>query len=192
MCFLIWLWSFLFFLMCFFNLIWNHLYWFLGWVFVEGFFEWVFLSLWFCNFPGPTPCWFLKPAVLEAHLSMQDPRVGLPDVELWSLLREIRFLWGPWNVVPGVWLFPYQECISAISTHLGAVSCCGGSVHPISKSPSEWIMPYVAAHLLCLWGEVSSGSFYSAISNLLPLFILLYYSELLHWQTFLSNVFWCE
>lgn len=43
------------------------------------------------------------------------------------------------------------------------IACCEGGIQLILRSFSEEIIPYVALHLVCLWEERSSGSFYVSI-----------------------------
>lgn len=70
--------------------------------------------------------------------------------------------------------FPFQDQIFASSTHLGAVPCCGSFVCPVSRYPSEGIIPYVVVDMLYLWEELSLVSSYAVIwIFLLQILILL-------------------
>ena len=59
--------------------------------------------------------------------------------------------------------FPQQIGISASSTSVSVIPCCGVSFYPVSSGLSEGIVPHVAVGLLCLWQEVSLESSYNAI-----------------------------
>ena len=68
------------------------------------------------------------------------------------LLRFWDCSW-PWSAVARMWVFPQQRCISAFSTLVSVVPCCGGSFYPISRSLSEEIVPWVIVDLSVGWGE---------------------------------------
>ena len=62
-----------------------------------------------------------------------------------------------------MWLFPLQKGISASSTSVRTVPCCGGSFYPVFSSLSGVIVPRAVENWLCLWQEVSSESSYADI-----------------------------
>ena len=67
------------------------------------------------------------------------------------------------------WLCPLQKGISASSTSVSTVPCCGGPFHPVFSSLSVVIVPRVVVNCLCLWEEVSSESTCAAILTPIPL-----------------------
>ena len=72
------------------------------------------------------------------------------------------------------WVCSSPEGISASSTLVRTVPCCGGSFYPVFSFLSRVIFPRIVVTWLCLQEEVSSGSAYAAIlmrSSLPPIFI---------------------
>ena len=93
---------------------------------------------------------------------------------MWSsnplLLRKINHTFV---IVPncgsphlGCHFFPWCGHISVSPTHLCPFTlCCGDCVHPIFRSFSGRIIPYVVVDLLCPWEEVNSRSSSATILN---------------------------
>ena len=61
------------------------------------------------------------------------------------------------------WLFSSPAGISASSTLVRTVPCCGGSFYPVSRFPSRVIFPKIVVTWLCSWEERSSEGAYAAI-----------------------------
>ena len=61
------------------------------------------------------------------------------------------------------WLFSSAAGISASSTLVRTVPCCGGSLYPVFSSLSRIIIPKIVVTWLCSWEEKSSESVYPAI-----------------------------
>ena len=72
---------------------------------------------------------------------------------------------GSWDVTARMWLFFLHQGISASSTSLSIVSCCGGSFSSLSRI----IVPKVVVYVSCLWEEVCSESAYATILTSDPL-----------------------
>ena len=66
----------------------------------------------------------------------------------------------PW--LAKVSFFPLQKGISASSTSVRTVPCCGGSFYPVFISLSELSVPGVVVNVVCPWEEMNSESAYAA------------------------------
>ena len=74
-------------------------------------------------------------------------------------------------------VFSLQKGISASSTSVTTVPCCGDSVYPVFSSLSGVLVPTVFVNLLCPWEEVSSESAYAATLTLSLGHIILIFTE---------------
>lgn len=132
------------------------------------------------GFSFPLFSWMHSPLILKARYSGGSSHLCKIMCLMWNLNPwapqwKVLYLWDPsrlWNTSAGVWFFPEWDHISASPTLLGAVPCCGGFVHSFSRSPSKGIIPYAPVDILCLWEEVSSGFFYTAILHWNPEYLL--------------------
>ena len=160
------------------------------WYFCNGFqFKWVclrhepfkskfffFFFLQFYGFPGHILHCFTKPGVLVARLSCAATKGQIA----WC---GAQIPHPPRKITAPLWYLPSLDCcgwsvgFSLVRPYLCLsyslrccpfTLCCGDYVHPVFRSLSDWIIPYVVVYLFCPWDDVSLGLPSDTILNPFP------------------------